>query len=93
METRQVQIGKMEKQLKQWGARLDDLAAQVTTAGAKAKADERQVVADLRAKRELAQAKLDELKAAGGDKWETFKDGVESAYNDLEGAFKELGKG
>jgi hypothetical protein len=80
----------MEKQLKQWGAKLDDLTAKVTTAGAKAKAEERQMVTDLRAKQELAQAKLDELKAAGSDKWDTFKSGVESAYNELEGAFKKM---
>jgi uncharacterized protein YqfA (UPF0365 family) len=90
MEDRQVQIGKMEQQLKQWGAKLDNLAAKVTTAGAKAKAEERKAVADLRAKQELARAKLDELKAAGGDKWDTFKAGVEGAYNELEGAFKKL---
>lgn len=90
MQTGQVQIGKMERQLKQWGARLDDLAAKVTTAGANAEADRRELVAELRAKHELAQAKLDELKAAGGEKWETFKAGVESVYKELESAFKKL---
>ena len=91
MENRPVEIDKMEKQLKQWGAKLDDLAEKVTSAGAKAKADQRQVIADLKAKQKRAQAKLDEFKAAGGDKWDTFKAGVESAYNDLEGAFKKMG--
>jgi hypothetical protein len=90
MENKQVQLGKMEEQLKQWGAKLDSMTEKVTAAGAKAKADERKVVADLRAKQELAQAKLDELKAAGGDKWDTFKAGVESAYNELEATFKKL---
>jgi hypothetical protein len=80
----------MERQLKHWGARLDDLAAKVATAGANAEADRRDLVAELRAKQELAQAKLDELKAAGGDKWETLKAGVEGAYKELEGAFKKL---
>jgi len=91
MENKQVQIGKMEKQLKQWGAKLDDMTNKITAAGAKAKADERKVVADLRAKQEHAQAKLDELKAAGSDKWDTFKTGIESAYNELEATFKKLG--
>lgn len=49
------------------------------------------MVADLRAKQALAQEKLDELEAAGGDKWDTFKAGVESAYNELETTFKKLG--
>ena len=45
----------------------------------------------LKAKQKRAQANFDEFKAAGGDKWDTFKAGVESAYNDLEGAFKKMG--
>jgi len=36
----------------------------------------------------VAQAKLDEVKTAGSEKWETLKAGVESAWNDLEIAFK-----
>ena len=40
MENKQVQIGKMEKQLKQWGAKLDAMTEKVTAAGAKARADE-----------------------------------------------------
>jgi hypothetical protein len=90
MEAREVHVGKMERQLKQWGLKLDELAAKVKTAGAEAKDDQRKLVADLRAKQEAAQTKLDQLRAAGGDKWETFKTGVESAYNELEGAFKKL---
>ena len=35
-------------------------------------------------------AKLDALKAAGSEDWETIRAGVESACSELEGAFKEL---
>lgn len=91
MKTTEANVGQMETQLKQWGAKLDDLAAKATNAGAKAKTNERRLVAELKAKQELAQAKLEELKAAGADKWETFRAGVESVYNELEGAFKKLG--
>jgi len=90
MEDAQVQIGKMEKQLQKWGAKLDELAAKAEAAGAEARADERRLIADLRAKQERVQAKLHELKAAGDDKWDAFKAGVESAYDELEGAFKKL---
>lgn len=92
MEIRWNRIGKMEKQLQKWGVQLDDLAARATTAGAQAKADERQLIVDLRAKQELTRARLEELKAASGDKWETFKDGVESAYGELDKAFKKISK-
>ena len=57
-------------------------------AGAEAKAARHQHIDDLKAKRLAAQAKLDELKAAGSGKWETFRAGVESAWTDLEIAIK-----
>ncbi|MDP3273570.1 MAG: coiled coil domain-containing protein [Deltaproteobacteria bacterium] len=92
METKEVQIGTMEKQLAHWGEKLDELAAKVTAAGTLAKAEEQVLVAELRVKQLHAQAKLTELKSAGADKWDGFKAGVESAYKELEGAFKSLGK-
>ena len=56
MKPQEKHVGKMETQLRQWGA------------------------------------KLDEMKAADTEKWETFKTGVESAWNELEVAFKNLAK-
>lgn len=76
-------MGKMETQLKGWGAKLDALAAQA----GEAKADG---VEELKAKVKAAQAKFDELREAGADKWEILKDGVESAWGDLEAAFEKM---
>ena len=36
------------------------------------------------------QSRFDELKAAGSDKMATFKDGMESAWNEVEVAFQKL---
>lgn len=88
----QAEVGKMEKQLQRWGANLDDLAAQAKAAGEGAMAEERRVLDDLREKQRVAQKRLDELKADGGDKWDTLKGGVESAYGELETAFKKMKK-
>jgi hypothetical protein len=90
MESREAEIGKMEKQLQAWGSKLDELAAKASDAGAKAKADEREFLAELKVKQANAQAKLSELRAAGADKWETVKAGAESAYKELAGAFKKI---
>jgi hypothetical protein len=90
METTGAKVGKMEKQLKEWGARLDELTAKADEAGTRAKGDYRKRVDDLRAKYQVAQSKLDELRTAGSEKWETLKTGVESAWSDLEVAFKKL---
>jgi hypothetical protein len=87
METTEANVGKMETQLKQWGAKLDELVAKANT---EAKADYHQLIDDLKAKYQIVQSRFDELKAAGSDKMATFKDGMESAWNAVEVAFKKL---
>lgn len=86
----QKNIERMEAQLVEWGAKIDELAVSTEKAGSKAKADYRRLLQDARAKRRAAKSKLDELKGAGGDKWETFKVSLEAAWSDFEVAFKEL---
>lgn len=90
MEIVEANVGKMEVQLKQWGAKLDELVAKAEEAGTEAKVDYRKSIDDLKSKHRVAQARLDELRAAGGEKWGAFKIGVESAWTELEAAFKNL---
>ncbi len=90
MEKTEDNVGKLETQLKQWGARLDELVAKADRAGTTARIDNRRRIDDLKAKVHAAQAKLDEVKTADSEKWETLKTGVESAWSDLELAFKKL---
>jgi len=80
----------MEKRLKHWGAQLDELVAKAGEAGTEIKADYHKHLDDLKLRHKAAQAKLDELKAASGAEWESFKAGVESAGNELEVAFKKM---
>ncbi|MGD0836755.1 MAG: hypothetical protein ABSB49_08955 [Polyangia bacterium] len=90
MKMVEANVGRMETELKQWGAKLDKLVAKVEAAGTEVKSDYRQSVEDLRSKYRLTQSKLDELKTAGSAKWGIFKTGVETAWNDLEASFKKL---
>jgi hypothetical protein len=90
MEKTEDNVGKLETQLKQWGARLDELVAKADRAGTAARIDNRKRIDDLKAKVHAAQAKLDEVKTAGSEKWETLRTGVESAWSELELAFKKL---
>ena len=91
MEKTQENVGKLESQLKQWGARLDEFVAKTDKAGTTARIDNRKRIDDLRAKYQAAESKLDEVRTAGSEKWETLKTGVESAWNELEVAFRKLG--
>ena len=80
----------MEMQLQQWGAKLDALAAKADIASADAKADYHKRIDELKVKRDVAKVKLDELKASTSDNWDTLKGGAESAWKDLETAFKRM---
>lgn len=90
METVEAQVGEMEAELKQWGARLDNLLAMAHVVGTAAKIDHRQRLDDLKEKYDAAEAKLAELKAAGSGKWEVFQGGVETAWRELANAFTRL---
>jgi hypothetical protein len=90
MKVTEANVGKMERQLTQWGAKLDELVAQAEEAGAEVKLDYRERIDALKAKHQLARSQLDELRATGNDKWETLKTGMEGAWNELEVAFKKL---
>lgn len=80
----------MEMQLKQWGARLNELAAKAKTASVDLQAEQLELVRELRTKRDQVQSKLAELKGTGAETWDAIKTGIEGAYSDLEAEFKKL---
>jgi predicted nucleic acid-binding Zn-ribbon protein len=83
-------VGKMETQLKHWGAKLDELKAKAEAAGTDAKADLQKRFTELKAKHQQAHTKLSEIKAAGHEKWGTLKAGAEHVWHDVDEAFKKL---
>lgn len=92
MQMLEENAGKMEAQLRNWGVKLDKVFAKAEAAGNAVKSDYRKDAEDLKAKYKVAQSKFDECKAAGSAKWGILKTGLETAWNDLEAAFKKLGK-
>lgn len=81
---------KADAQLKVWKAQLDVLVAKAEKAGAKVNLEYRKKIEDLKAKQEMAQTKLSELREAGAEKWEILKGGLEDARRDLGRAFHEM---
>ncbi len=88
MDNMETQVSKMQKQLTLWGARLDELVARAAKGGEDAIEKERQLLAELRAKRDDLAAKLHETRESSSEKWQTIKSGVVSAYEELEAAFE-----
>ena len=90
MQTVEAHVGKMGAELSRWRAKLEDLAAKADAAGTGAKIDYRGRLDDAREKYEIAAARLAELERAGNDRWETLQPAIETAWIDLEDAFRKL---
>lgn len=80
----------MENQLEVWAGRIDECAAAAQESNGWARIDLRQRIDDLKIKRALVRATLDELKAAGRDGRAGLRIDLESAWKDLEDACREM---
>jgi hypothetical protein len=83
-------VGTMEGELKRWAAKLGELRSRGHTVGGELNLDYHQRLDEMEAKYDAAETKLDELKTAGSARWETFRSGIESAWGELEDAFRKL---
>jgi hypothetical protein len=90
METAGQDIGRIERRLRQLGAKLDGLVTKAEEAGTEAKMDYRRQIDNIKEKHSAVQGKLDAFRAANGQKWDSFKGGIETAWHELENAFKAL---
>ena len=90
MESVGQEVGKIEMRLRQLGTKLDKLAAKAAEVGADAKVDYHKQLDHIKDKHAVVHSKLNAYRAASGQKWDNFKGGVETAWHDLENAFKAL---
>ena len=77
---------KVETQLKEWGAKIDELKAKAEKSKADLKIKYEEQIEELRRKQEEVKGKLSEIKGSGGEAWEDLKAGVERALGDLNNA-------
>ncbi len=87
MQTVEAHVGRMERELKRWAAKLGELRS---TGGSEHNIDYQKRLDEMEAKYDAAEVKVDEAKAAGGARWESFMSGIDSAWNELEAAFRKL---
>ena len=81
---------KLEGQLKEWSAKVNELQAKAEMAKADVKIEMQKHLETLRAKQKIAQQKLKELQAAGADAWEKAKPGLEKAMDGLKTAWESV---
>ncbi len=83
MDPKETYRERIETTLREWKTKIDQLKTQVEKAGAGAKLKYEEYIPTLHAKREEAERKLEELKAASEETWENVKAGVEYAWSEL----------
>ncbi len=86
MEEKKSYLRKMAEALEQLDTKVAELKAKAARAGEEAKVEIDKKVVELTAKQQEAKQKLQELKEAGADKWESLKGRTEKAREGLEEA-------
>lgn len=86
MKSREEYINKLAAQLKEWSAKVDELESKANVAKADVKTEYERQIRQMKDKRDIAMQKLQELKGASTDAWDTLKAGSEAAWGDLKNA-------
>ncbi len=89
MKNREEYIDRMTAQLKEWSRKIDELEFKARAAKADARSAYEKQIKDMKGKRESVITRLQELKGAGNEAWESMTVGVEAAWDELRQAFTE----
>jgi len=74
---------KLDAQLKEWKAKIDQLESKVASVSSDAKDELAKEIEDLRRRKAVVKEKWNELQKTGGETWDKMKDGVEKASGEL----------
>ncbi|WP_446811348.1 coiled coil domain-containing protein [Methylomonas sp. 2BW1-5-20] len=83
MKSKNEYIEDLSTQLREWSAQIDQLTAETEKAAALAKLNYGEDLSALRAKKQLANQKLQELEATSSEGWESLKDTADNVWDDL----------
>jgi uncharacterized coiled-coil DUF342 family protein len=86
MKSREEYIDQLASQLKEWSAKIVELESKTRTAKADMKTSYENQIRQLKDKRDAAMQKLQELKGASSDAWDTLRAGAETSWADLKKA-------
>ena len=81
---------KLEAQLKEWDAKLDELKEKARETKDEIRADYEKQLEILSGKRATAQAKMQELRLRTEDAWEDLKGGTEKAWDEMRKALDQI---
>jgi len=81
MSTRDAYVEKFKAELDQWNADIDKLEAKARAAEADSKINYQKHLEELRARRDKAREKLEQVQSAGDEAWDDLKSGADEAWN------------
>jgi hypothetical protein len=90
MASREAHQKKLEAQLKEWDAKLDQLVAKAQKATADARINYENDLDALKAKRASAHQMLVEMGKRGENAWEDMKGGAEKAWDEMSKAMEKV---
>jgi len=90
MDKREEYRERLEAQLKEWKAKIETLEVRGAKFTAETKTDLMREIEELRRKKGIVKDKWNELQKAGGDSWDTMKEGVEKVAADLKHAMERV---
>ncbi|OGR26853.1 MAG: hypothetical protein A2X79_06075 [Desulfuromonadaceae bacterium GWB2_53_15] len=90
MDKKEDYLKKLEAQLKEWKAKIDTLETKTSMVSAEARAELMREIEGLRSKKAVYKEKWSELQKAGGEAWDTTKEGVEKAAGELKQALDKV---
>lgn len=80
-------IDRMKNQLDEFDQQIDNIKAKAEQMDAQARQEYESRLHDLREKRREAKRRLDELRAAGDEKWQQLRDEAQHAWTALGNSF------
>ncbi len=89
MSTKEAYVRKMQAQLDLWAAELNKLKAKAGAKEADAKLEIEKNSRELESKINEARQQMEQLSKAGGEAWESMREGVENAWGSLKKGFTE----
>lgn len=88
MSGRDAFVNAMKAKIDEWNADIDKVEARAKQAAASAQGDYKELLTELRKRRDEASVKLRELQATNESAWSDMRVGFEKAWADLAGAFQ-----
>ena len=74
---------KIDAQLKEWQAKIDEARAKGEQQTADARIEYQKQIGEMESRMDAVRAKLDELKKASSDSWEDLKTNIDRATRDM----------